>query len=198
MDQSDSKKKNKYFYSDEKLMFLFQGGDEAAYIELVNRYRDKLMNFVYGYVSDLDLSEDIVQDTMVRLYEKKHYYKQIAKFSTWLYTIAKNLANTELRKRKKRNVTFLSQMTKDTKDFDLPSKDPEAWNILESEISNKIIKKAIDELSEKFKIVINLRDIQEMSYEDISSIVGVPIGTVKSRINRARLQLQLELEHLKP
>ena len=63
--------------------------------------------------------------------------------------------------------------------------------------TNKIIRKAIDELPEKFKTVILLRDIQELSYEEISSIIEVPLGTVKSRINRARLQLQVELKHLR-
>ena len=68
---------------------------------------------------------------------------------------------------------------------------------IESEVTNKIIRNAIDQLTDKFKTVILLRDIQELSYEDISSIVGVPIGTIKSRINRARLQLQIELKHLR-
>ena len=89
---------NKYIYSDEQLMLLFQGGNENAYIELVNRYKDKLINFIFNYLGDIESSEDVVQETMIKLYQKKHYYKEIAKFSTWLYTIAKNLANTELRK----------------------------------------------------------------------------------------------------
>ena len=99
--QLDKTGKN-YIYTDEQLIARFQGGDEQAYIELVNRYRNKLMNFVYRYIGDFEISEDIVQDTMVKLYQKKHYYKEIAKFSTWLYTIAKNLARTELRKKKQR------------------------------------------------------------------------------------------------
>ena len=194
--QLDKTGKN-YIYTDEQLMARFQGGDEQAYIELVNRYRNKLLNFVYRYFSDFEISEDIVQDTMVKLYLKKNYYKEIAKFSTWLYTIAKNLAMTELRKKKKRRVTFLSQMTRDEKPYDIPSDQPGTDQEIQSDITNKIIRKAIDELSEKFKTVIVLRDIQELSYEEISSIVSVPIGTVKSRINRARLQLQVELKHLR-
>ena len=98
---------NNYVYSDEQLMARFQKGDENAYIELVNRYRDRLLNFVYNYIGDFEISEDIVQDTMVKLYQKKHYYREIAKFSTWLYTIAKNLANTEFRKKKQRKSFFV-------------------------------------------------------------------------------------------
>ena len=190
-------KNNKYIYSDEQLMFLFQGGNENAYIELVNRYKDKLINFIFNYLGDIESSEDVVQETMIKLYQKKHYYKEIAKFSTWLYTIAKNLANTELRKRKQRKTTLLSQFSKDDKMYDLPSDDNDVGQEIQTEIVNKIIKDAVDQLSEKFKTVITLRDIQQLSYEDISEIIDVPIGTVKSRINRARLQLQVELKHLK-
>ena len=188
---------NRFIYSDEQLMSLFQGGNENAYIELVNRYKDKLINFIFNYLGDLESSEDVVQETMIKLYQKKHYYKEIAKFSTWLYTIAKNLANTELRKRKQRKTTLLSQFSKDDKTYDLPSNDPEPGQEIQTDIVNKIIRDAVDQLSEKFKIVIVLRDIQGLSYEDISEIINVPIGTVKSRINRARLQLQVELKHLK-
>ena len=188
---------DKFIYSDEQLMSLFQGGDEHAYVELVNRYKDKLINFIFNYLGDLESSEDVVQETMIKLYQKKHYYKEIAKFSTWLYTIAKNLANTELRKRKQRKTTLLSQFSKDDKTYELPSNDPEPGQEIQTDIVNKIIRDAVDQLSEKFKIVIVLRDIQGLSYEDISEIINVPIGTVKSRINRARLQLQVELKHLK-
>ena len=187
----------KFIYTDEELMKRFQNGDENAYIELVNRYRDKILNFIFNYIGDFEISEDIVQDTMIKLYQKKHYYKEIAKFSTWLYTIAKNLANTELRKKKQRKTTILSHISKDEKPYDIPSNQPGTHQEIESEITSKIIRKAIDQLTEKFKTVILLRDVQELSYEDISSIVGVPIGTIKSRINRARLQLQVELKHLR-
>ena len=190
-------KKSEFIFTDEELISRFQKGDERAYVELVNRYKDRLLNFVFQFLGDIEQAEDVVQDTMLRLYEKKHYYKEIAKFSTWLYTIAKNLANTELRKRKQRKTTLLSQFSKDDKTYELPSNDPEPGQEIQTDIVNQIIKDAVDQLSEKFKIVIVLRDIQGLSYEDISEIINVPIGTVKSRINRARIQLQVELKHLK-
>tara|TARA_A100001037_G_scaffold306813_1_gene355991 strand:- start:3324 stop:3911 length:588 start_codon:yes stop_codon:yes gene_type:complete len=191
------KQNSPFVYTDEQLISRFQSGDERAYIELVNRYRDRLINFVYQFLGDFEQSEDVVQDTMLKLYQKKHYYREIAKFSTWIYTIARNLANTELRKRKRRKTTLLSQMTREEKDYDLPAIQPETGQELQNEFAEKRIQKAIQELPEHFRTVIILRDIQELSYDDISSIIGVPLGTVKSRINRARLQLQADLKYLR-
>lgn len=190
-------KKNNFSYKDEELILQFQQGNENAYIELVNRYKNKLINFTFNYLGDRDLAEDIVQETMLKLYEKRHYYKAIAKFSTWIYTIARNQANTELRKRKRRNISFLSQMTKNGKDFDLDSKSPDLINELQNTYLAKRINKAIQLLPEHFREVIVLRDIQGLSYEDIGLVMDAPLGTIKSRINRARIQLQAELHDLK-
>ena len=186
-----------FVYTDEQLIARFQSGDERAYIELVNRYRDRLINFVYPFLGDFEQAEDVVQETMLKLYEKKHYYREIAKFSTWIYTIARNLANTELRKKKRRKTTYISRMTKDDRQYDIPAIQADLNQNLQNEFIRDRIHAAIKELPEHFKTVIILRDIQELSYDDISNIVGVPLGTVKSRINRARLQLQAELQDLK-
>ena len=186
-----------FVYTDEQLIARFQSGDERAYIELVNRYRDRLINFVYPFLGDFEQAEDVVQETMIKLYEKKHYYREIAKFSTWIYTIARNLANTELRKKKRRKTTYISRMTKDDRQYDIPAVQADLNQNLQNEFIRDRIHAAIKELPEHFKTVIILRDIQELSYDDISNIVGVPLGTVKSRINRARLQLQAELQDLK-
>ena len=186
-----------FLYTDEQLIARFQSGDERAYIELVNRYRDRLINFVYPFLGDFEQAEDVVQETMLKLYEKKHYYREIAKFSTWIYTIARNLANTELRKKKRRKTTYISRMTKDDRQYDIPAVQADLNQNLQNEFIRDRIHAAIKELPEHFKTVIILRDIQELSYDDISNIVGVPLGTVKSRINRARLQLQAELQDLK-
>lgn len=191
------KKKSQFLYTDEMLISRFQSGDENAYVELVNRYKDKLTNFVFYFLKDEEHSEDIVQETFIRLYEKKHYYKEIAKFSTWIYTIARNLANTELRKKSRTKIMYLSQMSNYKKDYDLKSSDPELNKNIENEFLMKEIHAAIDKLPENYKSAIILRDIQGLDYEQISNIIGVPLGTVKSRINRARLQLQVDLMDFK-
>ena len=186
--------KNRYQYTDEELIASFQNGNEQAYIELVRRYRNRLMTFVFRFVGDMESSEDIVQDTMIKVYTHKHYYKEIAKFSTWIYTIAGNLAKTELRKRKRRKVTLLSQMNTDDRKYEIPSTELQSEVIVQSEYTERDIQKAILQLPLHSRTVVILRDIQELSYEEISKIVNVPLGTVKSRINRARLQLQQTLK----
>ena len=188
---------NQFRYTDEELIARFQEGDEQAYTELVNRYRDKLITFVYRFVNEFEKAEDIVQDTLLKLYTHKHYYRNIAKFSTWIYTIAGNLAKTELRKRGTRKEIRISQMGPEDRDYELPSVAPDTDEVAQSEYIEKKIQAAIQKLPLHFRTVTILRDIQELSYEEISKIVDVPLGTVKSRINRARIQLQKELIDLK-
>lgn len=182
--------------TDEQLIKRFQEGDMWAFEEIVFRYRDRLKNFVYRYVNDSGEADDLVQDTFLKLYQNKHAYKEIAKFSTWIYTIAGNLAKTLLRKRKTRKLMFFSHLGPEDKDLDLPSNERSSQEVFEGLFEEKIIQQAISKLPEHFRIAIILRDVQELSYEEISNIIGKPIGTVKSRINRARLRLQKELVNL--
>ena len=93
---------DKFKYSDEKLILRFQEGDINAYNELVKRYKDRLLNFVLRYFNNVEQAEDVVQDTLIKLYTHASYYKNVAKFSTWIFTIAKNNALTELRKNKRK------------------------------------------------------------------------------------------------
>ncbi len=182
--------------SDEDLIYRFQQGDNYAFDILVKRYKDPLLNFVYRFLGDRTEAEDIVQETFLRLFKNKHYYKEIAKFSTWIYTIAGNLAKTELRKRRRRSFFSISNFTGTDKDYDIPDADVSPEKQADSVLTDNIIQQAVNKLSPKFKEVIVLRDIQEFSYEEISEIVGIPLGTVKSRVNRARLKLQEDLKDL--
>ena len=97
--------------TDEELIARFQNGDTYAFDLLVRRYKDPLLNFIYRFLGDIVESEDIVQETFYRVYKNKHYYKEVAKFSTWIYTIAGNLAKTELRRRKRRKVFSIHKET---------------------------------------------------------------------------------------
>jgi RNA polymerase sigma-70 factor (ECF subfamily) len=182
--------------TDEELIARFQNGDSYAFDLLVRRYKDPLLNFIYRFLGDLVEAEDIVQETFYRVYKNKHYYKEVAKFSTWIYTIAGNLAKTELRRRKRRKVFSINKETSAEKELELPDLKSDPEKEVNTVVTEKIIQKAITSLPEKFRQVIVLRDIQGFSYEEISSIIKVPLGTVKSRVNRARLKLQEDLSFL--
>ena len=176
---------DKYKISDIELIKDFQNGNEKAFNEIVNRYKDKLNTYVYYFVNDSDLSEDIIQDTFLILWKKKHTYKEIAKFSTWLYTIAGNLARSELRKKKRRETLNFSDIS--DREFIVEDKKEDTSD---QEYLKKQLYKALGKLEQDIRNIIILRDIQELSYDDISIILNIPIGTVKSRINRARLKLK--------
>ena len=107
-------------WTDEDLIFGFQEGNTEAFNEIVDRYKNPLYNFVCRLLGDPMFSEDIVQETFVRVYRNKHRYHRIAKFSTWIYTIASNLAKTELRRRKVKQFFSISSKGTDEKDYDLP------------------------------------------------------------------------------
>lgn len=184
-------------FTDEELIAQFQAGNEDAYLEIVERFKDRLFAFIYRFVGDEDLAEDLVQDTLIKVYTHRHAYREIARFSTWIYTIAGNLARTELRKRKRRATFSMSALGLGEREYELPSEDFTPSKTLEGEQTEKHIRIALAKLPLHFRTVIILRDVQELSYEEISKIMKIPLGTVKSRVNRARLRLQEMLSNLR-
>lgn len=184
-------------FTDEELIAQFQAGNEDAYLEIVERFKDRLFAFIYRFVGDEDLAEDLVQDTLIKVYTHRHAYREIARFSTWIYTIAGNLARTELRKRKRRATFSMSALGLGGREYELPSEDLAPSKTLEGEQTGKHIRIALAKLPLHFRTVIILRDVQELSYEEISKIMKIPLGTVKSRVNRARLRLQEMLSNLR-
>lgn len=182
--------------SDEQLIKRFQEGDLYAFEMIVHKYKNQLTNFVYNFLGNRIDAEDVVQETFLRVYKNKHRYKQIAKFSTWIYTIASNLAKTELRRRKRRKLFSISQLGFEDKDYDIPDSAFSPEKVIEEDFKGREIRAEINKLPEKFREVVVLRDVQEFSYEEISRILHIPIGTVKSRANRGRLRLQKQLAHL--
>lgn len=177
--------------SDEELILEFQRNNtEDAFNILVQRYKNPLTNFVFRFLGDYESCNDIVQETMIKVYRYKDSYSTVAKFSTWVYTIAGNLARTEYRRQRRRNIFSISDYGEDHSTFDLPDESYRPDIITDSGIKDEIIQKALMKVKETYREAVILRDIQGMSYEEISEILGVNEGTVKSRINRGRAQLQ--------
>jgi len=185
--------------SDEELIASFQQGKIEAFNLLVGRYKDQLVNFAYRYLGDYDEADDVAQETFIRLYRNKHAYKPIARFSTWLYTIAVNLSKTQLRRRKRHAFFSLTRETDEGRDraIDIPDTRYAADGEAESSLKQEIIQNALSSISPKYRAVVVLRDVQELTYEEICAVTGLNIGTVKSRLNRGRAQLQVLLKDLK-
>ena len=183
--------KNLSALSDEELITeLQQTNNERAFEILVQRYKNPLTNYVFRFLGDYDACTDVVQETMIKVYRYKDNYSSIAKFSTWIYTIAGNLARTEYRRRKRRNFLSINDYGEEGKSFDIPDESYRPDVMTDSGIKDKIIQDALLKVREVFREVVILRDIQGLSYEEITEITGLNEGTVKSRINRGRAKLQ--------
>lgn len=178
-------------YSDEDVMELFQSGYEEAYTEIVQRYKDRIQKFIFSFTKDVMDSEDITQETFFRVYKSKHSYERIAKLSTWLFTIASNLVRSHYRKHSKRNNTPLEGINKNDEHFEIVLID-DALSF-DEQIDQKqfmeIVATSLKELPIEFRELVELRDLKDLSYEEIMEITGLPMGTVKSRINRGRARL---------
>ncbi len=176
--------------SDSMVVHRFLEGESRAFGELVNRYDKRLLNFVYRTIGDRERAQDLVQETFVRVYRHLHRFDQTKKFSTWIYTIAGNLAKNELRNRS-RNPLVLFQTIKKNWEADHRPLEWEDTKLRPDDLFRKrhlreMVEKAVDELPEHHRIVFVLRELEGKTYEEIAEITGCNLGTVKSRLNRAR------------
>ncbi len=183
--------------SDEDLMAKAATDDTKAFTELVRRYQSRVMRLVSRLLNDRIVSEDLAQEVFVRVHLHRRNYRTGSKFSTWLFTIAANLAKNEIRRRKRRkNWTSLDEMQENLQDASMQFADPKANKEidLEREQLSGVVGAAIATLPERYRVALVLRDIDGLAYEEISQILKIPGGTVRSRINRARLMLKRKLE----
>lgn len=183
--------------SDEQLILKFQNEEVAAFNEIVFRYKDRLINFLYRYTGSIESAEDIAQDTFIKLYKNKHMYIEIAKFSTWFYTIAINETNTYLRKSKKNRTVSINSFDDPEKPaFEFKSDETSPYDNMNIKDEAYLIQKAINNLDVNHREILLLRDIQDLEYDEISKILNIPLGTVRSRINRGRESLKIILNNI--
>jgi len=186
---------------DHSLLAATREGDEAAFQEIVRRYRNQITNYVYRMIDDYDRAVDIAQETFVRVYMNMERYQATYSFSTYIYRIAHNLAITELRQRKRRRLiplpTFFSDKDSEEVEVDLPDQGQVlADEAIIADERRQAVTTAIASLPEKYRAALVLCDLEEKSYEEISEVLGLPTGTVKSRINRARNLLKEKLRDI--
>ena len=165
-------------------------GDPQAFGTLVDRYQTRLLNFVTRTIGDRDRAEDLVQEVFIRVFRHLHRFDQSKKFSTWIYTIASNLAKNELRNRQ-RNPLVLFQTIKRNWEADHRPLQFEDTTARPDDLYRKrYLKEAVDQcvarLPEHHRVVFMLRELEAKSYAEIAEITGCNLGTVKSRLNRAR------------
>ena len=172
-------------------------GDLSAFDDLVRRYEKQVYNFAYRLTQNYDDANDIATDAFVKVYNSIESFRGDANFSTWLFRIVTNLF-LDWRKRSKAHLNIpldeyidLEESTV-TRQIEDPS--PSPLELLEASERFGILERAINDLPEYQRIMVYLYHNQGQSYEEIAQVIGLPIGTVKSRLNRARLALRKKLE----
>ncbi|CAM4015962.1 RNA polymerase sigma factor SigW [Cohnella lubricantis] len=180
-----------------RLARLARKGDQRAFAEIVDLYKDKLYHLAYRMMNNRQEAEDIVQECFLRVYKHLDRYDENQKFSTWIYRIATNLCIDRLRKRKP--TYSLDAESSEHEGLDgyamMPSDDrtPESEMLLSE--TQRIIREAIETLPPKYKSVIVLRYLQDMSLQEISEVMGMPVTTVKTRVHRGREYMRKKLEN---
>ncbi len=185
--------------SDEDLMARVAEDDERAFAELVRRFQGRVINLVSRVLNDRECSDDLAQEVFVRVFVHRRNYRRGSKFSTWLFTIAANLAKNEIRRRvRRRNWFSLDALQELLKDSAIQLADPteSRESVLEREQLQAAVGLAIATVPEKYRLALVLRDIEGLPYEEIALVLNIPGGTVRSRINRARSMLKRKLQPL--
>lgn len=175
---------------DSGVVAAYLGGRTQAFQELVERYQKRLLNFVYRTIGDRERAEDLVQEVFIRVHRHLHRFDQTKKFSTWIYTIASNLAKNELRNRSRNPLVLFQAMKKSWEadhrplQFEDPHHRPD--DLYRQRHLRELVEWAITQLPEHHREVFVLRELEGRAYEDIAEIANCNLGTVKSRLNRAR------------
>lgn len=184
--------------SDKEIIDRALSGDQRAYSDLVNKYRDLIFNLIYRMIGNREEAEDLVQEIFIKAFSALPTFNEQYAFSTWLYKIAVNHCIDTLRKKKLPTLPLDKPISFKDKELrrEYPDLSPSPEGKLISKERTEIIQKAIHSLPEKYRSVILLRHTEEKSYEEISTILNIPIGTVKARLFRARELLKKKLKGL--
>jgi RNA polymerase sigma-70 factor (ECF subfamily) len=175
---------------DTALVNAYLAGETRSFDALVDRYQARLLNFVYRIVGDRERAEDLVQEVFVRVYRHLGRFDRSKKFSTWIYTIASNLAKNELRNRSRNPLVLFTSMTNGWEDeerpleFEDPTSRPD--DLFRKRHVRELVESSVAKLPSHHREVFVLREIEGRSYEEIADITHCNLGTVKSRLNRAR------------
>ncbi len=165
-------------------------GDPHAFGQIVTRYQLRLLNFVYRMIGDRERAEDLVQEAFLRVHRHLDRFDRSRKFSTWIYTIASNLAKNELRNRSRSPMMTFDQV-RPGNDFDYQPAEFEDTTTRPDDLAERrdlksLVDQTVAQLASHHREVFVLRELEGKSYEEIAEIMHCNLGTVKSRLNRAR------------
>jgi len=184
--------------SDHELVAATRSGDQDAFAEIMSRYKNQITNFLYRFLNDYEEAVDLAQETFVRLYFALDRYHTEYAFSTYIYRIATNLAISEIRKRKRRNLLSLTGLFQSGESEDVEFQPADTRRLqdagLEEDELSQTIANAIETLPPKYRLPIVLRDVEGRSYEEVAAILKLGLGTTKSRISRGRGLLKEKLK----
>ena len=187
---------------DNELVREFIAGNDAAFTQLVTKYKDPLTNYLNVMVGDYDIAVDLSQETFLRVYKNIGRYSNIYQFSTWIYKIATNLAIDEMRYRKRRGQVFYRNVlgaraagNDDGPEFEISDSRRNPRDEMLSKESTQILEDAIRSLPEKYRTAFIMKEVQELPYETIAEVLRCSVGTIKSRLHRAREFLQKKLKN---
>jgi RNA polymerase sigma-70 factor (ECF subfamily) len=172
---------------DRDLIASAQQGDRQAFSKLVSRHQSRVVSLTYRMCGDLRLAEDAAQEAFVRVWQNLNSYKPQYAFRSWLYRIAANAALDSLRR---------ERPTADLDSVSQADSGPSPEQSAENNERAAHVRRAIAQLSESLRAVLILREYQDLTYQEIADALGIPVGTVMSRLNSARVQLRRELSGL--
>ncbi len=184
---------------DVQLMLEFQNGSKSAFETLMQNYYPRVLNFVYRFVGNKAVAEDLAQEVFLRVFKYGPRYKPKSKFQTWLYTIAKNLSLNELRKNKDFIASLDEPATFGNEDLQKQIDNPERSGVDEELIRKEkamVIRQAINGLPENQRLAVILRRYDNFSYAEIAETLGVSDKAVKSLLSRAKVNLRHRLSGL--
>lgn len=198
---SDSHRENASQSSleDDKLVELAIGGDESAYKELADKYRKALYFHIMKMIKNREQIEDLVQETFVKAFDNLNTYNTNYAFSTWIYRIATNHTIDYLRKKKLQTVSMDEPVKTKSGEMEMQFRDESSGtdrNIIRKQ-RQTMVRNAIDDLPKKYRRVIEMRHMEEKSYQEIAELLDLPLGTVKAHIFRARELLYKALKDKK-
>jgi RNA polymerase sigma-70 factor (ECF subfamily) len=191
-----------YGFDESKLAMLARNGDRKAFAEIVMRYQKKIMKLGFRMLNQRQEAEDVAQETFLKVFNNLQRYDVKQKFSTWIYRIATNLCIDRLRRRREQ-ISLDSSNVSQTGEYDnqeLQAKITNRWQNPENQLIlaelQDHVQKAVQELPDKYRLAIVLRYMQELSLQEISDILEIPVATVKTRIHRGREVLRKKLDYM--